>query len=246
MMWRDVIDIRDFYNSPLGQTAQRVVRSCVRHRWPDVKGQAIMGLGYVTPYLDLFRHEAARIIAAMPAQQGVLHWPGDAPNLTTLVDDLELPFSDMSFDRVLLVHALEYAEQIRPLMREIWRVLDDSGRLIVVVPNRRGLWARFERTPFGHGLPYSTRQLSQTLRENLFTPLGIDRALFSPPLQSKMVQSLSAPLEKLGVRTFNTFGGVIISESVKQIYSIPPVSEATRIHQYFPIPDRHPKPTSRH
>ncbi len=244
-MWRDVIDIRDFYHSPLGQTARRMIHKCLLQQWSDIAGQAVLGLGYATPYLSLFRNKAARIIAAMPAQQGVLHWPHDGPGLTTLVDELELPFDDMSFDRVLLVHALEYTEQSRPLMREIWRVLDGTGRLTIVVPNRRGLWARFERTPFGHGLPYSTRQLSKTLRDNLFTPLCIERALFSPPLQSVMIQSMSGPFEEIGSRAFSTFGGVIISESVKQIYAAPLVKEFGRIGRYLAIPDRRPKPTSR-
>ena len=245
-MWHDVVDIRDFYASPLGQTAQRMIGKCLRRLWSDLTGHNVLGLGYTTPYLQLFRKEATRVVAAMPAQQGGLHWPSDGHGLTTLVDELDLPFQDMSFDRVLLVHALEYSEQIRPLLREIWRVLEGSGRLVIIVPNRRGLWARFERTPFGHGLPYSTRQLSLMLRENLFTPLKIDRALFSPPMRSSIIQSISSPSEEIGHRAFNTFGGVIISESVKQIYAAPPLKEVSRLRHYLPIPNHRPNPTSRH
>ena len=55
------------------------------------------------------------------------------------------------------------------MMREAWRVLADSGRLIVVVPNRRGIWARFEqRSPFGHGHPYSQGQIKRLMRDSLF------------------------------------------------------------------------------
>jgi len=244
-MWRDVVDIRDFYATPLGRSAGRMVRRRLREQWPEVSGQAVLGLGYATPYLGTFRNEAARTIAAMPARQGVLHWPHDEPGLTTLVDELELPFDDLAFDRVLLVHALEYAEQVRPLLREIWRVLAGSGRLIVVVPNRRGLWARFERTPFGHGLPYSTRQLSLTLRENMFTPLQMDRALFLPPLRSAMIRSTAGALERLGRRAFSTFGGVIVAEAVKQIYAATPAQERGRIRGYLPVPGGTPHTTSR-
>jgi len=235
-MWRDVVDIRDFYASPLGQAARRMIRRRVRSQWTDVTGQAVLGLGYATPYLGTFRHEAVRTIAAMPAPQGVLHWPPDDPGLTTLVDELELPFDDLAFDRVLLVHALEHAEQVRPLLREVWRVLSGSGRLIVIAPNRRGLWARFERTPFGHGLPYSARQLSLTLRDNMFTPLEIDRALFLPPLRSAMVRSTAGALERIGQRYFNTFGGVIVAEAVKQIYAATPTKDRSRLRRYLPVP----------
>ena len=235
-MWHDVVDTRDFYGSALGQTARRMIRRKLRDQWPDVSGQSVLGLGYAVPYLGTFRNEALRIAAAMPASQGVLHWPRDEPGQTALVDELELPFDDLAFDRVLLVHALEYAEQVRPLLREIWRVLAGSGRLIVVVPNRRGLWARFERTPFGHGLPYSARQISMTLRDNMFTPLQIDRALFVPPMRGRVVLSTAAAMEKIGRASFKTFGGVIAAEAVKQIYAAPPVTERSRIKRYLPVP----------
>ena len=245
VMWRDIVDIRDFYASPLGQSARRMIRRRLRTQWSNVNGQSVLGLGYAVPYLGTFRHEAQRTIAAMPAAMGVLHWPHDDPGLTTLVDELELPFEDLTFDRVLLVHALEYAEQVRPLLREVWRVLAGSGRLIVVAPNRRGLWARFERTPFGHGLPYSARQLSMTLRDNMFTPLEIDRALFVPPLRSAMVRSTAGAWERLGGRYFSTFGGVIVAEAVKQIYAAPPATERSRIRGYLPIPNRSPNARTR-
>ncbi|MBT7768707.1 MAG: methyltransferase domain-containing protein, partial [Rhodospirillales bacterium] len=154
-MWRDVVDLRDFYGSGLGRVVRRAIRAKVRAIWPNTKGMSVLGVGYTTPYLGPFRSEATRAIAAMPAGQGVLHWPDNGTGLTTLVDEIELPFADLSMDRVLLVHALECAEQARPLLREVWRVMSASGRLIIVAPNRRGVWARFERTPFGHGLPYS-------------------------------------------------------------------------------------------
>ena len=244
-MWRDVVDLRDFYAGPLGQSAQRMIRRRLREHWPEVSGQSMLGLGYATPYLSTFRNEADRVFAVMPAGQGVLHWPRDDAGLTVLVDELELPFDDLSFERVLLVHALEYAEQVRPLLREVWRILAGSGRLIVVVPNRRGVWARFERTPLGHGLPYSAHQLSQTLRENMFTPLQIERALFVPPMRSRMIRSMAPALENIGRRAFNTFGGVIIAEATKQIYAATPLTQGSRIRRYLPVPGRSSHTTSR-
>ena len=148
-MWSDVIDLREFYARRVGRNAQRMIRRQLRIMWPDLKGLRILGLGFATPYLSMFREDADRVLAAMPAGQGVLHWPVGERGLTMLADEVDLPLPDLSMDRVLIVHALESAEQVRPLLREAWRILSDSGRLIIVVPNRRGLWARFEQTPFG-------------------------------------------------------------------------------------------------
>jgi SAM-dependent methyltransferase len=224
-MWIDVVDLRDFYANDLGQIARRMIRCKLRSIWPDVSGLNILGLGYTVPYLQSFQGEAQRVISAMPAQQGILHWPDGRKSLTALVDEYELPFNDLSMDRVILVHALECADQIRPLMREIWRIMSGSGRLIVVVPNRRGLWARFERTPFGHGLPYSSGQLSRLLRDTMFTPVDTHCALYMPPTQSRLMYSAAPAMEKLGFNAFLTFAGVIIMEAVKQIYIGHPTTE---------------------
>jgi len=242
-MWTDVVDIRDFYATGLGQVARRMIRRRIRSLWPDVSGQSVLGLGYATPYLTSFRGEAERVIAAMPAPQGVLHWPMDGPGQTTLVDELELPFADVSMDRVLMIHAVECAEQIRPLLREAWRVLAGSGRLVVVVPNRRGIWARVERTPFGHGLPYSKGQISRLLRDNMFTPIETERALYIPPVRSRMVLSAAPAFEQIGARIVSTFAGVIVIEAVKQIYAGQPIAERARSRPVLALPQRSPRST---
>jgi SAM-dependent methyltransferase len=218
-MWTDAVDLRDFYASGLGRVARRMISRRVRSIWPDVHGLNVLGLGYATPFLGPFRAEAQRVVAIMPAGQGVLHWPAEGACLTTLADETCLPFPDRFFDRVLVVHALECADRIRPLMRELWRVLTDGGRLMVVVPNRRGLWARMERTPFGHGRPYSPGQLSWGLRDTMFTPYQSSTALFVPPVRSRMVLSSATAWDQIGQRWFPTFAGVIIFEATKQIYA---------------------------
>lgn len=237
-MWMDVVDLRDFYAGELGRVTRRMIRRKLRSIWPDVSGQSVLGLGYTNPYLQSFHGEASRIISAMPAGQGILHWPDEGHNLTCLVDEFELPFDDLSMDRVILVHALECAEQVRPVMREIWRVLAGSGRLLVVTPNRRGLWARFERTPFGHGQPYSSRQLSRLLRDTMFTPIETHRALYMPPVRSRMMLSAAPALENLGNRLFATFAGVIVMEAVKQIYAGQPLSEARQSRSVLALPQQ--------
>jgi len=218
-MWTDVVDLRDFYSSPLGGVARRMIRRRIRQFWPSVAGLRVLGIGFATPYLRPFVEEAERVAAAMPAQQGVIHWPADGPGLTTLVDEMDLPFEDLSVDRVLLVHGLESAEPIRPMLREIWRIMSGDGRLLVIAPNRRGVWARLERTPFGHGRPYSRRQLSNVLREAMFTPMQSDSALFVPPFRSRLLLSAAPALENIGRRAFARFGGVVMMEATKQIYA---------------------------
>lgn len=237
-MWTDAIDLRDFYASILGRVARRMIGRRLRILWPNVSGLSLLGLGYAIPYLGQFHAEAVRIIAAMPAAQGVIQWPLDGVGVTTLVDENNLPLPDSSVDRVLLVHGLECAERTRPMMREIWRVLADGGRLIVVAPNRRGLWARFEISPFGHGQPYTERQLSRSLRDAMFTPHSASCALFVPPIRSRMVLSSAAACERIGERWFPSFAGVVVFEATKQIYAARFSFDRVRSPAYVAVPTR--------
>jgi SAM-dependent methyltransferase len=237
-MWSDAIDLRDFYRTSLGQMARRVIRRRTREIWPDTIGMRILGLGYASPYLLPFRDASERVISAMPAGQGVLHWPTDRPNLVVLADEAELPFDDVSFDRVLLIHAIESAEQLRPMLREIWRVMQDGGRLLVVVPNRRGIWARLDRTPFGNGRPYTLSQITRLMRDNLFTPVSTSYGLFMPPSRRRVLISSAPAWENIGRRWFPHFGGVVFIEASKQIYAATPLTTrgARRRRVYLPLP----------
>src|ERR1035437_9407824 len=69
-MTLDVIALRDFYSQRLGIVARRLINRGIHVRWPNAQGQRVLGLGYPTPYLGLFREDSARCIAFMPAARG--------------------------------------------------------------------------------------------------------------------------------------------------------------------------------
>src|SRR5688572_17807050 len=154
----DVLALQRFYASPLGEATRRMASARIGALWPHADGLDVLGIGYPTPYLDPFRAGARRVTVLMPAQQGAERWPPGAPSLTALGDEARLPFIDACFDRVLIVHALEEAEGVNRLLREVWRVMAPEGRLVVIAANRWSLWAQADATPFGHGQPYSRAQ----------------------------------------------------------------------------------------
>ena len=227
-MASDVVDLRDFYRSVLGQVARRMIRRAIRRVWPDLRAMRLLGIGYATPFLSALSGDTERTIAVMPATLGVLRWPPEGGNLVTLAEEGELPFADYSIDRVVLVHAIETSDEVRAMLKEIWRVLAGGGRVLVVAPNRRGIWARLDRTPFGSGRPYTMSQLSQLLRDEQFTPIGSDAALFVPPATSRMMLRSAAAWERIGKRWFPTFAGVLMVEATKQIYAKPAAVRAPR------------------
>ena len=237
-MQPDVVDFSAFYDTRLGLAARRLIRRAVRGLWPDLHALSLLGLGYATPYLRPFREEAGRVIALMPSSLGVLPWPRDAPRLVGLAEADDLPLPDESIDRVLLVHALEFSEQADALLREVRRVMTGEGRLLVIVPNRAGLWARLERTPYGHGRPFSPSQLSRLLCDNLFTPTETRAALYMPPSDKPVLLRAAGAWERFGRRWGRPFGGVILIEAAKRVYAPRPERMPLRLrHRVFiPMP----------
>jgi SAM-dependent methyltransferase len=226
----DVVDLRNFYSQRLGVVARRFIGHAIRARWTDTRTMRVLGVGYATPYLGLFREEAERCLALMPGPQGVVRWPSSRPALTALVEEDELPLTDAAVDRVLLVHALEMSADPMELLREAWRVMAAGGRLMVVVPNRRSVWARLDTTPFGHGRPYSRSQIMQLLRETWFTPTAWDEALYVPPIEHGWFLRSAVAWERAGSMLASPFAGVHIVEATKQVYrAIPARREKRRL-----------------
>lgn len=213
----DVAELRNFYNRPLGLMVRRLLAHRIRARWRRLQGETLIGLGFATPYLGSFRGEALRIGAFMPAAQGALVWPDAGPKLSVLVEEEKLPLPDNSVDKLLAVHCLENAGRPRQLLRETWRVLAPQGRLMLIVPNRRGVWARLDRTPFGQGRPYSRTQLEELLGESMFSPFDWSAALFVPPIESPVMMRSATAFERVGARLSRGFGGVIMVEARKEL-----------------------------
>jgi hypothetical protein len=114
------------------------------------------------------------------------------------------------------------------MLREVWRVLKDDGRLMVVAPNRRGLWAHVESTPFGHGQPYSPGQIGRLLAGSMFRVERRDAALFMPPVKLRVMLRSAQAWETGGRYLAPHLAGVTITEAVKDVYAAIPVKRTLR------------------
>lgn len=220
-MTGEVHGLAAYYATSSGAVAHRLLGQRLKRLWPSLRGEALLGIGHASPYLPLWREDAARAVALCPAQLALDAAPGSA-----IACESTLPFTDLSFDRVLLVHGLETSENTRRLLREIWRVLKDDGRVLVVAPNRRGLWAHAEQTPFGHGQPYSPGQVSRLLARHLFWAERRDSALYVPPYRP-FLRTASA-WEAAGRALWPArHAGLAIVEARKQILAVRPAGSVT-------------------
>lgn len=219
-MHPDILELARFYKSPLGRMTRDILRSQVQAHWDPNLPRSMLGLGYAPPFLWPYLG-SERVVAAMPAAQGVLRWPHQGPSATCLVHDHALPFPKASFERILLVHALEHAQDPEALVGQAWDVLTGQGELIILVPNRLSVWARRDMTPFGQGRPYSHGQLEAITGKVGFAVSAHDYVLFMPPLRARWALGLMQPMEKLSRRLGTHFGGVHLIKLRKQVFARP-------------------------
>ena len=215
-MRTDILDLKEFYRSPLGAAARGFIGARIEEAWRDHAGLRIAGFGHAEPYLAAF-DGAERALALAPGGQGVVQWPESKANRAALVGETRWPLPDASIDRLLIIHGLEESADPTRLMREVWRVLTSDGRAIFVVANRRGLWSAVDTTPFAHGRPYLKRQLERLLQQSLFRPLAWSSALQFPPVGASYMLRAAKTWEGVGARLWPAFSGVLLVEAAKDM-----------------------------
>ncbi len=221
--------LAQFYASPQGAVVARLLRQRMWKIWPDLRGQSLLGIGYTLPYLrgPLAFGMVERCAQFSPSQIGPATFPVAAAGLSCVGEEERLPFPDLSFDRIMLIHGLEVSENARRLLREVWRVLKDDGRLLVVAPNRRGMWAHVDSTPFGQGQPYSPGQINRLLQAGFFRIEHRDTALYMPPSRLRMVLRSAHFCERSGRFLAPHLAGVTITEASKDLYNVIPLGAAS-------------------
>lgn len=212
-------DYDDFYLTRTGRLVRNTLRHRIRKTWPNVKGARVFGYGFSYPYLDLFLPEAELCVGAGRVEMGTLAWPNKASSASLLAASTAFPFEQSFFDNVLLVHAMEHAGSVRSLLQESWRVLRGNGRLILVVPNRTGLWSMASWSPFGVGTPYSRMQIEDFLRQEQFDIESVTPALFALPSTRESTHKMAPSLEKIGPYIMPALSGVYIIECTKKLYA---------------------------
>ncbi len=228
MLPPDIIQLKQFYATRLGERVTDLIGDALVRLWPSAAGDAMLVIGFATPYMGNYIDSASPLILCMPAEQGAAAWPHNKPNHVVLTHDAELPLQNNSVNRVLLIHSVEHSEHLNAMMEEVWRVLTPGGRVLAVVPNRVSMWVGSPHTPFGSGRPFNVLQLRSLFTTHQFTVTRVSHALFTPPFLLKLSKRFGSKLEKLGRICWWFMGGVLMVEAEKQLYASIKESVVTR------------------
>ena len=226
--------LESFYHTPLGRAAAIRLRLRMSALWGTCEGQTILGAGYADPLLPLWVSSARTCISLQPQSAGALPFASGRGNASTLSPEDRFPFAEGSFDRIVLLHALEEAENPRAVLREAWRVLAPEGRIVIATANRRSIWSLAENKAFGQGRPWTRRQLIRFANDSLFQVTASTTAVHMPPVNWSFITAAAGTWEQVGETVMPALGGVVLVEAVKRLYAKPggsagaPVTQAVR------------------
>ncbi|MEM9939296.1 MAG: methyltransferase domain-containing protein [Pseudomonadota bacterium] len=233
-MRQSAATLETFYSTRLGFAAGTLIGQRLTDLWGGCGGLSVLIIGYPPPISKLWLDTARACIGVLPEGMGEIEHSAERGGIVTTAPENRLPFPDATFDRIVLLHALEEADSPRRMMRDIWRVLAPEGRVVVAAANRRNVWSLNDSQAFGHGRPWTRRQLTRFLNDGLFDVTASTTAVYMPPLNCRIITAAARSWERFGEAVLPGLGGVVLVEAVKRLYAKPGGSAPATVNQAAP------------
>ncbi len=215
----NTLDIKAYYQSSLGCITQMSIEhilDVLGHTDRIRRTKKFVSMGYTIPFL--FAENVNPVFFL--SQLGAIPWPVDN-NVCCLVDEKHLPLPNKSVDLIYIIHGFEFIHNIKSFLDECSRVLSNTGHMVIVVPNRRSLWAHNIKSPMGYGHPYTLTQLRELFASHSWSIIRYARGLYSPPYNSDFNLSVSPMLDRccrfLGGKFSGLIGVEICKEELKPV-----------------------------
>lgn len=128
---RHTLDL--WLHSPRGRRLLALEESQVRRVLPEVFGRHVLQIGS-------WGLDNQLIASAETLHKAVLGTVSGEPS-SALIDPEQLPLMSKSVDAVLLPHTLEFSRSPHNVLREVNRVLNDRGRLVVLGFSPWSIWS---------------------------------------------------------------------------------------------------------
>lgn len=152
--------------------------------------------------LDRFDEVVGLDVVATHLQVLERNLPPGAQCRTVLYDGGSMPFPDASFDAVLSIETLEHVDDESQTLREIHRVLEPGGLLVLSVPNKWWLFEthgarlpflRWNRVPFFSWLPGPLHR--RWAKARIYTRSGIVARIAEHGFRIEASRYLTAPMD---------------------------------------------------
>ena len=225
-MTTEISWIDHYYHSAKGRLFAELFRAQIlEHLQPP---QHILTIGFGYPYICLPSAQSCPVL--VPSEMGAIAWPDVSGIMSATIESDSWPLVNDSVGQIVISHGLEFTYDPEACLSEANRVLEGSGKLLLIVPNRRSLWVRRDDSPLGHGRPFSRLQLTKLVTNAGFEVTCVKRLLFLPPVGLNLPYRLARLFDKFGQILWSMFGGVLVVEATKLVYASP------KKIQHRPIP----------
>lgn len=232
-------DAAAFYATRRGALTADLLADKALPLFPNPMGRRVLGLGFAAPILERWPQvENARWAGTARFDTQITRAPavgsdGSWRRRDCVTGSNALPFDDLSLDIVVMMHGLELASQTA-LLRATWKAMTDDGHLVLIVPNRSGIWAHRDSTPFGYGSPFSSSQLDTLLARGLFRTEYATGALWLPPPALRLSRSAARTMDRVAglcgrIVAGRALAGVHVVIARKNLYAgLPPLQAEAR------------------
>lgn len=189
-----------FYKTARGQILDEEIARSLAVNWQaeDVKTCHFLTVGFPVPSILSGLEEAKSLSVFLPRLIGPKKVSWKKKNVSVVGDPLHISFFPGSFDAAFVFHGLEFMEDPRSFLEDLWKILSPNGKLMIMVPNRMGGWK-------GSGVPGQTniksfvyKDIQNLLQETGFAPkafygicYGLPAGYFRKMLFSKILRVLS-------------------------------------------------------
>ena len=213
----EIARLDQFYHSEMGHLVSYFLRKQIQ---PQLRlDSTIDRLGFGYPFMLLPKMTLPVLV---PSEMGALAYGPSDGVMTASIHSDAWPIASDSMNQIIICHGLEYCHDGEACLSEANRVLASAGEVVLIVPNRRSLWVRDERTPLGHGRPFSKSQITKLFTKTGFTVTKIGRALFAPPVAMRAPKRVARAIDHLGHYGWGLFGGVMVIRATKRRYAKKP------------------------
>ena len=160
-----------------------------------------------------------------------------------------LPFKSRSIDTLLLPHVLEFSDDPHQVLREVERVLDIDGTVLLFIFNPWSLWglrrlvSRKKAAPW-YGYFFSRTRIKDWLSLLNFEVVETRALLFHPPINNEAWFKRLGFIARWCSRCGGLFSGATLLIAQKRTIPLTPIKHGWRTRSLFPS-SLTPKPVSR-